>query len=110
MIFTLLWVSTYLYRQWFSHKMKIQEKVIYTDNGFYLKSDFMKKLSTQTIPLKKIVHYKFQPVMYNCPLLILCNTVFLRFVCLPVVELKTHHTFLQALFLDLMCFLDFTKI
>ena len=42
-IFTVFWVSTHLYRQWFSPKNWIQEKVVNTDNGFSHKSDFMKK-------------------------------------------------------------------
>ena len=44
MTFTLFWISTRLYRKWFSHKIWIQEKFIYTDHGFSLKSDFTKKI------------------------------------------------------------------
>ena len=36
--------SSNLHRQWFSPLIYIQEKAIYTDNGFILKSNFTKKV------------------------------------------------------------------
>ena len=49
MTFTLIWVSTSFHRQWFSPKILIQEKLIFTENGFGLKFDFTKKILTPTI-------------------------------------------------------------
>ena len=51
MTFTLIWDSQSLHGQWFSPLIWIQEKVLCTENGLSLKSDFTKKVQTQTIPL-----------------------------------------------------------
>ena len=58
--FILIWVSTSLHRQWFSPYIWIQEKVLSTDNGFSLKSNFTKKFSSQTISLRHQELWEFK--------------------------------------------------
>ena len=56
MILTLFWLSGYLHIHRFSLLIGIQEKVIYTDSGFHLKSDYTKQLYTLNIPLYNTIH------------------------------------------------------
>ena len=97
MTFTLFWVSSSLHRRWFSPLIWIQEKVLSTDNGFSLKSDFMKKFSTQTIPLclpilHEPVHCKFRFIFF----LQVLRALQQHAVPLQVVRLKAIRQYLKS--------------
>ena len=95
MIFTLFCVSSYLHRHAFPPKMRIQEKVIYTDGGFHLKSGFRKKLSTLNIPSVQFISKIYLLRMdMRAPVGMCCDCKFIALLaCSSVSKLKFSYNF-----------------